>query len=732
GGSSEGEFIPATDAMLWPRGLALDEDQGVLFVSNGDNTVRAVDLVEGTLWTYAGGGDPVYPSVGDGGLATDALLSNPTHLEVGPDGALYIADTGHDAVRRIDAASGVIAAILSPSSDWESGVVEFYGCGASYGCAMVFDQAGHLFVTAYLWTGDELAQGILRRDADGTLIHVAGNGSGSANDGVEAKRALFTYGLTGLAIDSVGNLYASEGDVHRVRRIDGQSSRIDTVAGSGWSGSTGDYGPATSARLNYAMDLAVTADGSLAIADNFNCAVREVWGLGSQPETPVTLSVAGGDEQSVPVDAAFSAISAHLQASGDDVPGYAVDFRRISGGSWLSANKATTNASGVAAVTGRVGLAVGDYTFEASRLDIHGEHVPGSPVEFTVSATAPDAGTILTIANTAHAYGSFTGPCAGTVARFGSTWAVEAATDGTLYIADDSRVFKLSPAGLLERFAGGGTEQGEFIPATNVAIAPRGLALDEDNGILFISDQNYNTVRAVDVEEGTICTYAGGGAPTYPDIGDGGLATNASLSSPMYLKLGPDGALYIADYGNDAVRRVDADSSVITSIVSRSTDGESGVPALYACGYVGYHCGIAFDEAGDLFVGGYIWTGEQYTLGILRRDPDGTLIHIAGDNSGSTDDGVAATSARLSDTAGLAFDAAGDLWIAGGSGNVIRRIDMVDGRIYTMVGDGTAGDGGDYGPSTDARCYYPYDVVHHPDGHIVFADTDNYAVRMIW
>jgi hypothetical protein len=137
---------------------------------------------------------------------------------------------------------------------------------------------------------------------------------------------------------------------------------------------------------------------------------------------------------------------------------------------------------------------------------------------------------------------------------------------------------------------------------------------------------------------------------------------------------------------------------------------------------------IAFDESGRLFVSAHIWTGEQHATGILRQEADGTYARIAGEAWGSTDEGVAATSAQL-ELAALGFDAAGDLWVAEGPSNIVRRIDMTDGNIYTMAGNRGA-TGGDYGPAAGARCNR--DIVAHPDGHIVFADSYNYAVRMIW
>jgi hypothetical protein len=88
-------------------------------------------------------------------------------------------------------------------------------------------------------------------------------------------------------------------------------------------------------------------------------------------------------------------------------------------------------------------------------------------------------------------------------------------------------------------------------------------------------------------------------------------------------------------------------------------------------------------RSGRLFVSAHLWTGAQHATGVLRQDAGGSWTRIAGEAWGSTDEGVAATSAQL-DLAALSFDSAGDLWLAEGSSHIVRRIDMTDGNIYTV------------------------------------------------
>lgn len=197
---------------------------------------------------------------------------------------------------------------------------------------------------------------------------------------------------------------------------------------------------------------------------------------------------------------------------------------------------------------------------------------------------------------------------------------------------------------------------------------PTGV-VEDASGNIFLSDSQNNRIRRVDAQTGVISTIAGTGSPGYQ--GDGGLATQTMVDTPAGLAL--DGAvnLYFADTGNHIVRRIDAFTGIITTV--------AGTPGVQ--GYVG--------------------------------------------------DGGAATQARLSFPQSVTFDAAGDLLIADTSNNAIREVNAVTGTIRTIAGTGTAGYNGDAQAATDAELNSPWSVLVAQDGSVYIADLFNSRVRKV-
>lgn len=303
-------------------------------------------------------------------------------------------------------------------------------------------------------------------------------------------------------------------------------------------------------------------------------------------------------------------------------------------------------------------------------------------------------GAVYTLAGTPSDdnHGSFGGDGgAATAAHLHTPAGVTTDSAGSVYIADEENnvIRKVTPDGLITTVAGipyvGSIYStrfgGDGGPATSAYLDnPAAVAIDAA-GDLFIADYSNNVVRRVDATTGIITTYAGNAAaPGYN--GDSGAATAVHLNGPSALAFDAAGNLYIADSRNNLVRRVDTSGQLTTVAgsyyLTASGTPPSGVPATSVA--LLRPMGVAIAPDGSLYISD---TGN----GIVRRvDGSGTITTVAGGNpfSGGADN-VIATSAQLSTPSQLAFDRSGNLYIAEQSGHVVRRL-RTDGILTTAVG----------------------------------------------
>jgi len=232
----------------------------------------------GDITTVAGGW------VGDGGQATSAALSRPYDVVVDTPGNLLIADSNYYRIRKVDTTTGVITTAAG------SGTSDFSGVGGPATSANLYtphsvtvDDSGNLFIA------DTDNDRIRRVDTStGVITTVAGNGTrGFSGDGSPATSASLNN-PTDVAVNASGDLFISDIYNHRVRKVDGGTGVVTTVAGNGTADYSGDGGPATSASLKSPNSVAVDDSGNLFIADKWNHRVREVDGA-----TGVISTVAG-------------------------------------------------------------------------------------------------------------------------------------------------------------------------------------------------------------------------------------------------------------------------------------------------------------------------------------------------------------------------------------------------------------------------------------------------------
>ncbi len=602
------EGTPATGAPLRsPAGVAVDAAGNVFVADTGNDRVRRVDAATGLAWTIAGGGWPP-DGLGDGGPATSARLDEPRGLALDAAGNLLIADQWHYRVRRVDLGTGVIATVAG-NGDWP----------------------------------------------------------GALGDGGPAVNASLAQ-PSDVVVDGAGNLFVADSGHSRVRRVDAGTGVIETIAGDGTWGDSGDGGPATTARLNNPRGLALETSGALLIADTGNDRVRRV-----DPVTGLIDTVAGnGESYGNPGDGGPATEAVVLEP---------LDLVADGVGFWVAESR-------------------------------------GHRLRRVM------AGVISTVAGTGSAeYGGD-----GSLARdatFGDLLAMAVDRAGNVWLADEegSRVRRIDAGtGLIGLVAGNGTDgfSGDGGLATEASLSsPRGLAVDS-SGNLYVADTWNNRVRRVEAATGRIATVAGGGGCCGP--GDGGPATATWLSNPRGVALDSHGNLYIAE-GN-RVRRVNALTGTITTIAGDASSGFSGDsgPAVWA--RFQDPSGLAFDASDNLYV---CDTGNRRVRRVAAAT--GIVTTVAGGGTAFPGEGGPATGARLDGPEGVSLDAAGNLYIADAYRQQVLRVSP-SGLLRVVAGGGEPADElGDGGTPTAARLQGPRSAAIDPLGRLLVLDSGHARLR---
>jgi uncharacterized protein (TIGR03437 family) len=618
GGNSAGDGGLAAQALLsQPEGVTID-GRGYIYVADADdNRVRRINL-DGTIQTVAGTGIAGFS--GDGGPAEAAQLNAPYGLTVDRTGNLYIADLGNARVRKLGT-DGRISTFagggqIIPGGSGDGGIASGMKLSAPRNVAA--DAFGNVFIA------DFTGQRVYRVSSNGSLTTVAGSGvAGFSGDGLPATLAKLAY-PAGLAVDAKGTLYIGDTGNNRVRTVSGNVI-----------GTLGDMGKAGNVTipLNAPTGLALDRAGNLYIQDGRNTTLR-IGGGG----TITVLAIGGRDIALDSSDAAYAtspgSLKKFVNGKLSDVAGGGVNAAPGDGGDALG---------------GRFKTPLGILRDPFGGLFV-ADSGNGRVRRITAGVLSTFAGTAATSAIQSTL---------ATATKLGLPYSVAMNSRGDVFISDTTanRIRRVGADGSVVTIAGsdeaGGTGDGWFAVHATLD-APAGLAMDQNDN-LYIADAGNGRVRKI-TPEGTIYTVAGGGN----SLNDGGLASEANLSKPAGLAVDRNGNLYIADTGHDRIRLVDKSGKIRTFGVAVGGNLLTGLKAPR---------GLKVAANGDAIV------ADAGNNRVVKIGVDGTVDVLAGTGiAGFTGDGAAGNLAALNTPSDVLLELDGSVWISDSGNNRIRKL----------------------------------------------------------
>jgi sugar lactone lactonase YvrE len=731
-----------------PEGIAVDSNFNVYFGEAGSARVRIIS--GGIINTVAGNGTGAFG--GDGGLAVAAQISNQLNgMSMDAAGNVYISDLGNYRIRRlqqptsnnpvptltllapagIQAGSGNFTLAVNGTNFVPGAIVQWNGSNR----ATTFASSTLLYATINNFdvaTANTATVNVLNPPTGGgtattgltfttfnppaaptsIIITYAGNGiNGYSGNGGPAINASFS-GINKVIFDSNGNMYEADGGNHVVRKIT-PAGIVSTFAGTGSAGDSGDTGPANFAQLNNPVGLALDGNGNLYIGEYGGARIRKVVLL-----TGIITTIAGGN------GTGYSGDSGMATAAQLDHPlGIASD----AAGNIYIADQASQRIRKVST-----------------------------------------SGIITTVAGNGGAGFLGDGGPATDTTLYNPTDVALDSTGTILFIVDqyNQRIRKVDANGNISTVAGNGN--GGYCcdggPATSAQLYyPVGIAVDSA-GNLYIGDIDDQRIRKVNTL-GIMSTIAGGNGQGYN--GDGELATSAQLNQPQWLTVGPGGNIYFGDTSNFRVRAIvpavtSSTPAVLSSITPSSAEVGGGAFTLTVNGsnfaegavvqwngaarttnYISSTKLLATINAFDIASlgtqpvtvlnpgSGSASNSRPFNIIAVPTPPTTLIITTVGNGIAAyAGDTGAALFASINNPQGLAYDQAGNLYIADCNNNVVRKV-TTGGTITTFAGTGTAGYNQDGIPATSSELHCPVGLAFDVNQNLYIADNGNFRIRQV-
>ncbi|MBI1355437.1 MAG: hypothetical protein GC160_13915 [Acidobacteria bacterium] len=651
---------PATMVPFDAKQLAFDSKGRLLVPDSDGHVVYRFTLGRGSE-VIAGNGFPGFS--GDGGLATRASMNTPSGVCEGPDGSIYITEYGAHRVRKVDP-QGVITTIAGRGQGGYSGDGgRAVNALIERPTAITTNAVGEVFFA-------DSANNIVRKiDLNGIITTVAGMPNPGdhpfSGENVPATRAQMRW-PEGVAFDNAGNLYISDRFFNIIRKVDTKGI-ITTFAGSPDKPGFIDDVPASQALLYWPQQIANDTRGGLVFADNQTNRIRAIDQLGRIK----TIAGTGLPEQTP---------------------------------------------------DGRSALQTGVPYPEAVAVNSSGQIVYAD--ERRVRTIRTD-GRIQTVAGTGGTVIPPDGvPSYAADLRFPLSVAVD--NQNRLLIADSRAnvVLRADPANgyQITRIAGTGekTFSGDGGPAVRAALnEPIGLHVLPDNSILIADKENFR-IRKID-PKGVITTIAGNGSLGLSQSGSPAL--QSPLNFPTDVAADTNGDVYVSDSSNHIIVKIDS-RGTLTWVAGTGQAGYNGDgPATRA--QLNFPREIAFDSKRNLIF------ADDFNGRVRRLTPSGGLETIAGNGQfGSDGDGGPGPQASFKTPWGVAVDSRDNIYIAESNGDVIRML-SAQGVMSRVAGSGERGASGDGGPALAASFTNPAGMALDAAGNLFVAEQLNNRVRAI-
>ena len=598
-------------AFTYPTGVAVDTTGNIYVADSRSNLIRKI-TPSGVVSRFAGGGNGLSSGFADG-VDSVAIFNRPTSVAVDQSGNVYVADQGNNKIRQITPA-GLVSSLAGDSGGNSAASVsaakaEGTGSAVSFNnpSGIAFDGNGKLVVTN---AGSASVPSFIRKItiSSAYVSFLAGCGSVVKTylDGTGGDASfLQPYGV---ATDLRGNSYVADLGNNLIRKIT-SAGVVTTIAGGLGTTIAGSFNAAGATGLfNAPAGVAADSTGNLYIADSGNNLIRKI------PVAPYSIS------PPLPAGLSFNTTTAVI--SGTPTAESPLTTYTIS----------AANSAGSASTTVDLTVNLSAPAISYSGPQNYPLNIPIPPLGPSNTGGTPSPDLVTTLAGGGSNGGTTAGSSnnTGTAATFSAPSASVTDASGTTYIADKTNnlIRKISPAGVVTTLAGSGSSgSADGTGAAATFNAPQGIAAD-GAGNLYIADTGSNKIRKIVISTGVVTTFAGTGASGYLN----GTGSSATFSAPTGLAI-YSGYIYVADAGNHKIRKILISSTVVTAVCGSSSNVSGNVNGSTTATRFNNPTGITFDAAGNLYV-------ADQGNNLIRKFVASTSSTLAGGGIGTATNGT--------------------------------------------------------------------------------------------